>query len=155
MSHQDRPSDDVASDAEFLMWVADRFVYVKGESASVDFVLRLRRMAAAAGSAAPAARAVASTVTKVTAEVRAAVCSPHGGVVPGDDEEAEVRRCSVSGCPTWTMCRASRPIAPPPPVEVTPEARVPPVAEVCVVCGCAILLSGRCEAGHEQPKGTR
>lgn len=33
------------TDADFLNWVAERFVYVYGESPSVDFVLRLRGMA--------------------------------------------------------------------------------------------------------------
>lgn len=30
---------------EFLNWIADRLVYVHGESPNVDFVLALRRMA--------------------------------------------------------------------------------------------------------------
>lgn len=33
-------------DATFLAWIADRLVSVYGESANVDFVLRLGRMAA-------------------------------------------------------------------------------------------------------------
>ena len=32
------------TDAAFLQWVADRFVYVYGESPNVDFVLRLKRI---------------------------------------------------------------------------------------------------------------
>jgi hypothetical protein len=32
-------------DAEFLQWVADRIVYVYGESPNIDYVLRLREIA--------------------------------------------------------------------------------------------------------------
>jgi hypothetical protein len=35
------------TDAEFLSWLADRLVKVYGESPNVDFVLRLRAIAAA------------------------------------------------------------------------------------------------------------
>lgn len=31
--------------AQFLNWIADRFVHVYGESEQVDFVLKLREMA--------------------------------------------------------------------------------------------------------------
>lgn len=34
------------SDKDFLNWVADRFVHAHGESENVDFVRRLRKMAA-------------------------------------------------------------------------------------------------------------
>ena len=33
------------TDAEFIHWIADRFVYAYGESENVDFVRRLRKIA--------------------------------------------------------------------------------------------------------------
>ena len=39
------------TDAEFLNWIADRFVNVYGESENVDFVQRLRKIALAAEAA--------------------------------------------------------------------------------------------------------
>jgi len=34
------------NDKDFLNWIADRFVHVHGESENVDFVQRLRKLAA-------------------------------------------------------------------------------------------------------------
>ena len=35
------------NDAEFLLWIADRLVFVYGESPNIDFVLKLRKIARA------------------------------------------------------------------------------------------------------------
>ena len=38
-------TDNTKTDPEFLNWLADRLVFVYGESPNVDFVRRLREMA--------------------------------------------------------------------------------------------------------------
>lgn len=40
-------------DDDFLNWVADRLVHVYGENENVDFVLKLRQVAARAGRSMP------------------------------------------------------------------------------------------------------
>lgn len=39
-----RPQQTALSDADVLNWIADRLVFVYGESPHVDFVLRLREI---------------------------------------------------------------------------------------------------------------
>lgn len=36
----------MTADRDFLLWLADRFVFVYGESENVDFVQKVRRIAA-------------------------------------------------------------------------------------------------------------
>lgn len=68
------------TDKQFLNWVADRFVFVYGESQNVDYVRKLRAMADAAPGMVPKNEAAPGVVWCTTARAALPVTAKSTGL---------------------------------------------------------------------------